>query len=201
MANYTVTNNNDDGVGSLRWAIAQANSNGGLDTIDFEVNSVVLTTGINITDSLNVSGNGVTITQTGSDRIFNINDNTADLIEVNFDNLTLTGGNPVDTGGTISASENVSISNSQLLGNETSKRGGAIYLEGGALFIANTTISDNKIQVNDVGPSNGGAIYIRNGVLDLVDSTISANEAYAESISLAFSTGTISNTQINNNPI
>ena len=111
----------------------------------------------------------------------------------------MTGGNPVDTGGAISASENVSISNSQLLGNETSKRGGAIYLEGGALFTANTTISDNKIQVNNVGPSNGGAIYIRNGVLDLVDSTISANEAYAESISLAFSTGTISNTQINNN--
>jgi parallel beta-helix repeat protein len=36
---YTVTNTNDSGVGSLRWAINQANANPGPDTIDFNITS------------------------------------------------------------------------------------------------------------------------------------------------------------------
>lgn len=36
-ATYTVTNTNDDGTGSLRWAITQANDHAGADTIPFNI--------------------------------------------------------------------------------------------------------------------------------------------------------------------
>ena len=36
-ATYTVTNTDDSGNGSLRWAIEQANSNPGLDNIYFDI--------------------------------------------------------------------------------------------------------------------------------------------------------------------
>ncbi len=36
-ATYTVTNTNDSGTGSLRWAINQANDHAGADTIPFNI--------------------------------------------------------------------------------------------------------------------------------------------------------------------
>lgn len=65
---YTVTNNNDSGAGSLRQAIADANSNAGADQIDFAISgagphTIVLTTGgITITDQVKVNG----LSQSGS---------------------------------------------------------------------------------------------------------------------------------------
>ncbi len=36
LSTFTVTNTADSGTGSLRWAVGQANSAGGADTIDFD---------------------------------------------------------------------------------------------------------------------------------------------------------------------
>ena len=47
-ATYTVTNVNDSGVGSLRWAIQQANSNPGGDTIDFNIPAHLCDSGTNV---------------------------------------------------------------------------------------------------------------------------------------------------------
>lgn len=67
MTTYNVTNSNDSGEGSLRAAIALANASEGLDTITIEVDTVNLETEIEITDSLDLVGNGATIAQTGEE--------------------------------------------------------------------------------------------------------------------------------------
>ena len=75
MTTFTVTNNNDSGVGSLRWALESANANEGLDNIKIE-SDITLTSALDVADDVNIySLTGNTITQTGNDRLFNINDN------------------------------------------------------------------------------------------------------------------------------
>ncbi|MEO1018968.1 MAG: hypothetical protein AAFY56_14935, partial [Pseudomonadota bacterium] len=65
MAIYTVDNTNDNGAGSLRLAITQANANAGPDTIDFNLppgSTIALTSGeIDISDDLTIQGDGTTI--------------------------------------------------------------------------------------------------------------------------------------------
>ena len=67
MATYTVSNSDDSGVGSLRQAIADANSNPGLDKINFEVINVELNSAILIADAVDITGNGAVVSQTQSD--------------------------------------------------------------------------------------------------------------------------------------
>ncbi len=60
-ANYTVTNTNDSGAGSLRQAIIDANTNPGADTIDFNItggpNTISPTSPLpNITDQVTIDG-------------------------------------------------------------------------------------------------------------------------------------------------
>ncbi len=62
-ASYTVTNTSDDGSsGTLRWAITQANSSAGADTIDFAngvTGTITLTSDLpSITDDLTITGPG-----------------------------------------------------------------------------------------------------------------------------------------------
>jgi uncharacterized SAM-binding protein YcdF (DUF218 family) len=56
-ANFTVTSLNDNGAGSLRGAIAQANVNPGADTIDFAVTGTIVLTGgqLQIDDALTIT--------------------------------------------------------------------------------------------------------------------------------------------------
>jgi len=62
-ATYTVTSRVDDGstsnTGTLRWAVAQANINGGLDTVDFNIagaNSITARSPLTITDPIILDG-------------------------------------------------------------------------------------------------------------------------------------------------
>ena len=110
MATYIVTNNKDSGVGSLREAIAFANANLGEDAIEI-VTDISLSGAINITDGVTISSSfGATITQTGSDRIFKIDDGDDSVdINVKIDRINITGGNPALMGGAILSYENLSI--------------------------------------------------------------------------------------------
>lgn len=81
---FTVTNTSDAGAGSLRQAVAGANSNAGPDTIVFApgvVGKITLTTGqITITGSLTITGPGaklLTISGNNASRVFNIDDSNA----------------------------------------------------------------------------------------------------------------------------
>ena len=176
MAIFTVNNSNDSGAGSLREALLTANANPGLDTIEIEVTNIELQEALAITDSVDIFGNGVVITQTGSDRLFTINDETEAEISVTLDNLKLTGGRPKATGGAVLSYEALTITQAEIYGNATSLRGGGIYSEG-SLTVKDSHIHSNAI-AEDPQTSAGGGIYTKNGgTLELSNTLIEANTA------------------------
>src|SRR5262249_42976428 len=152
-ATLTVTNPLDDGSqGSLRWAITQANSNPGADTIDTYETPPALSTiprhldltlgGTQlptITGDLTVLGHRDTvISGAGRGRIFEI----ASGVTVNLDGVTLTGGRSDGMGGAVLNSGTLSVSNSVITANQAADGGG--IFNGGALTLTDSTISDNR---------------------------------------------------------
>lgn len=177
MTTYNVTNSNDNGAGSLREALTLANANEGADTIVL-MSDVTLSSAIAITDNVTIEGNKHLVTQTGTDRLFTIDDGNAEQdSQVNLSELRLTGGAPVETGGAIYSVENLAIADSELFGNATTKRGGAVYQEGASLDITNSYIHDNAIA--DGTTSAGGGVYIREGNLTVDNSNFERNAALA----------------------
>ena len=199
MATYIVTNNQDLGIGSFRWAIAQANTNSGADTIEFEVDVVTLNSAILITDTAILNGNDVTINQTGTERLLNITDNNSEtLINVTLNNLTLTGGRPEELGGAIYTFESLTVNDSVIRDNITSQKGGGIYSEGGTLTITNSLFEQNKI-VGESASSSGGAFYIQDGTLNIDNSRFDDNESYVGVGAIAGGQSSITNSSFNNN--
>ena len=176
MVTFTVSNANDSGDGSLRKAIASANASPGTDVI--EVNSdVTLNSGLEITESLEIVGNSFTIDQTGSDRLFTIDDGNDDVDStVSITGLTLTGGMPEDSGGAILSLENLEISHSILTDNFTQNRGGAVFVDGANLTIFRSRIADNAIDTS-LMTSAGGGVFVRSGQLDVSNSEFVNNVA------------------------
>ena len=198
MTNFIVTNNNDSDTGSLRWAVEQANANAGLDTIDFEVELVTLASAINVTDSVIFNGNNTTIDQVGSDRIFNINDDSDTLLDVTINGLTLEGGRPDELGGAIYTVENLTVNESVFKDNVTSKRGGGIYSEGAALTITNSLFEQNEV-VGEYTVSSGGAFYIEDGILDVSNSSFLNNKSFISVATIAGGESTILDSTFDNN--
>ncbi len=213
MANFTVTNLFDSGMGSLRQAILDANSTSGADLISFDNllsgGSINLISGeLSITDSLTINGLGadfLTVDAGGNDfRVFNINDGTTSFIDVSIDGLTITGGNLFgsnDNGAGILNTENLTISNSTIAGNTVSAtfRGGGGIGNFGTLTVTNSRIVDNKV-TGSLG--NGGGIFNSIGIATITDSTISGNTASSSGGGIgnrASNTVTVTNSTISNN--
>ncbi len=208
---FTVDNTNDNGSGSLRQAIEDANATPGNDRIQFEPGlsgqEIILTSGeLQISESVNIQGllNADDLTISGNDtsRIFLIDDfNAENQIDVSIDKLTLTEGNSSQGGGAIANSENLTISQSQIINNqntsqETTDGGGAIRNSNtGSLNIDRTLISHNQssafgggitnfgelnlnyssISDNQVTGGGGGGIDNRGTMADITDSLIANN--------------------------
>ena len=160
-ATFTVSNINDDGIGSLRSSVSQANATSEVDTIVFDAQvfstakTITLTSGpINITNSLSINGPGanlLTISGGNQSRIFFSNNSSSEII---VNNLTLTQG--------------------------FAANGGAIYTFC-SLKLSNVVITGNTAMGAEVGPpgniiSLGGGIYSA-GELVITDSIISNNTA------------------------
>jgi hypothetical protein len=187
LANYPVSLLTDviadDGLYTLREAIVAANSNPGLDTIDFSVTgTITLTEGeLPITDHLSIIGNGVdslAISGNHENRVFNIdNANTLTFIDVTISGVTITGGEVTgnNNGGGIYSTENLTLDHVAVVGNKTSTTGsgGGIYSNSGNLEILSSTIHDNHALVG------GGARIVMSGssIIDIIGSTFSANKA------------------------
>jgi len=163
-----VTNADNDGVGSLRWAIANTPIG---DTITFDPRligkAIVLKSADIHTGSkkLKIQGLGKERLVIGSKNNINvIIDPGASVIisDVAFKGSSLA---IADEGG-------LTLTNSTVSGNSATGSGGGIY-NVGTLSLTNSTVSGNSA-------ASGGGISSRSGTLSLTNSTISGNSAVIE---------------------
>ncbi len=176
--NFIVTNTNDTGPGSLRQALADA-ATPGPDTITFApglTGHITLNSEITISTAVTLDAtshpSGVTISGNNTTRLFFVT-STGNLT---LRSLTLTGGTGANStyngsGGCISNSGTLTLTQSTLSGNTADINGGGIYNDaGGTLTLTQSTLSGNTADIN------GGGIY-NLGTLTLTHSTLSGNMA------------------------
>jgi hypothetical protein len=186
-ATFTVTNLDDDGAGSLRDAVAQANAAEGADTVVFDDGlggSIVLSSGeIAITDALNIQGPGaavLTIDADGGSRIFAVSV-PGDPFEVVISGLRLTGGS-ASGGGAIRVDDaDLVLRDCELSGNTSPGWAGALYFIAPRLLIEDCELSDNS------AGTSAGAAYIganeatlRRVVMERNQANSSAGAAYLD---------------------
>ena len=188
-ATFTVINTADNGAGSLRQAVLDANSTAGDDTIEFSsffnTPQIIALTGgelvVAANGSLTINGPGadkLTISGSGASRILSSGAN----VVVNINNLRFTEGNGV--------------------GAVNSGRGGAIYNVGGTMVISNSIITQNTA-------ANGGALNNAASAspsvpanLTIINCSITGNSATSSGSAMQnFSTSTmnIRNTTVSGN--
>jgi predicted outer membrane repeat protein len=216
---YIVTNTNDNGTGSLRQAIINANNDPGIETIIFDQtgifgdaipDTIILTSG-----ELSVS-KGVIIQGTGANKLAISGNNASHVFNasasLSIDGLNITGGNAVNGGG-IYSSSSVTVSNSIISGNTASNSGGGIYstssvtvsnstfsgntanTNGGGIFSSNATVRNSSISGNIA--NLGGGIYSSNSTIS--NSTLSSNIANSNGGGIFSSNATVSNSTISSN--
>jgi hypothetical protein len=166
-----VSNANDSGVGSLRWAINAANIFEGVNEITFSEDffymqrTIHITSEMSITDSVIISGLGtnlIIVDADGNSRIFNIASNT--LVTIN--GITITDGDAGEnSGGAIYTAGGLRLENVEISSSSTSANGGAI-------FVANDgELHTMKVTISDSSAAEGNAIYSL-GKLSMFNSTI-----------------------------
>jgi hypothetical protein len=175
----TVNNTNDNGLGSLRQALASAHDG---DTIDATgVSGVItLTTGELLVDkTVTINGGGadvLAVDGNASSRVFHIGSGERTTIS----GLTIRNGHDDNVGGGIEneSGATLTIVNSTVTGNTAGSignpavEGGGIY-NLGTLSIVNSTVSGNAAG----GISGGGGGIFNDGPLTIVNSTFSGNTA------------------------
>jgi hypothetical protein len=174
LSTWTVTSPADSGDGSLRAAIAGAQSG---DQIAFDQSlqgqTIALTSGqLVLTKSLDIEGLGADLLAiSGSDasRAFDI----ASGVSVVIDDLTIadgraTQGAGIDNAGILTVSR-CTLSHNQAVGSAADEgRGGGIFNAPGAtLFVAYSTFIDNQAVGGDGGPGQPGGFGTGGGIDNL----------------------------------
>ncbi len=183
---FLVTNTNDSGVGSLRWAIDNANRAPNTQTIDFAPEmigqTIDLSSGaLQITDSTRINAdideNGsadVTVDAGGISRVLEVSANKI----VTIQGMVLKGGLGDGAGGIFNRGNltlrNSSVRNNIGIGN-TGLGGGGIYNSGASsvLTLLGSTISNNSTT------ERGGGIYNNGGQVTIDNSRVENNSAEA----------------------
>jgi hypothetical protein len=195
---FTVTNLLDDGsVGSLRWAVGQANMTGGDQTIDFDPTvfgtpqTITLAgTQLELTDTTGTEtitgpAAGVTVDGGGS-RVFRIDRGVTASVSgltisdggglLNLGTTTLTdctvSGNNAFGGGGISNTGTATLTNCTVSGNSTGRYG---YPGGGISNTGTATLTNCTVSGNSANGASGGGLYNRGGTVTLTDCTVSGN--------------------------
>ena len=185
MSVITVTSIADNGTGSLRAAIAQAQSG---DTIQFASSlanqTITLTSGeldIAVGKNLIVDGagaSGLTISGNNASRIFHLESTSVNPTSLTIKNLTLANGYTNEFGGAIRTEHQgqLTVENTQFNNNVASLGGGAIF----GAYQGTVTVSGSEFDSNTATAGNdergGGAIATWGGIRTTVtDSTFTNN--------------------------
>lgn len=188
---YVVTTTDDSGVGSLRWAIDNANQSLTSQTITFAPalsgQTIVLTNDrLSITNSVTIEGDidqdgssDVTVSRDGNASAFSVfrlddGNGIADQT-ITINGLTISGGAALDStnpgGGGIYNLENLILTSSSIRDN-TAISGGGILNETGNVTITNSSISNNTAET-------GGGLFDFFGTIALTNSSLIGNIATA----------------------
>lgn len=200
-----VTNADDGGPGSLRFAMGTAFDQAGADSISFDPDffstprRIVLGSALpDINGDLSILGPGaslLTIDGANLDRVFNVGSGvTADLR-----GLTITGGNAgAGAGGGVLNGGGLTVTGCHITGNTAAFGGGISNELGASLSVDKSTISNNTA----TGNSTGGGIASSSEVM-ITNSTISGNRATGSGGDngggLRLGAATIENSTITNN--
>jgi hypothetical protein len=170
----TVTSYADDGAGTLRQAIADANADyyTSFDTIDIQVTgTITLQSQLQIDAKVAIVGPGaknLTISGSGSDRVMWILHGSF----VSIEGVTIANGNASSLmfpeGGAIYNSGFLTLTHCEIVGN-AALEGGGIFNDA-TLWLVDSTVSANS------AASAGGGISTRE-TLVMINSTISGNSA------------------------
>ncbi len=203
---YTVTNTDANGPGSLRQAILDANSNPGPDAISFSPGvsgTIVLTAALPaIGDDLTITGPGaenLAISGDNAHRVISITASTA----VTITNVTVRDGNPTDgNGGGIYSAGDLFLGNMYIISNTISTSysdgGSGIYIAQGTATLSSTHISDNNTGFS----FGGGGVYVDGPTttLEIRGGEISHNHAsIGGGVCVYEGTATLSNTRVLSN--
>ena len=215
-ATFNVTKATDSADGacdadcSLREAIIAANASAGADDVVVPAGTYVLelvgasedaaaTGDLDVTDDLTVIGAdpGASIVKQGSsDRVIHVLSGRVVISGLSLENgapFTLSGGGGIRNQGTLT------LINSRISGNTANDGGGILNSAGGALTLADTTISGN-LSTGAYGFGGGG--ITNRGAISLTSCTISGNTANNDGggiLNLGDGTATLTNTTISQN--
>ena len=179
LSAFTVRNLTDGGLGSLRAAIASANTNPGADVIAFAAGvrgTVALTSGeLVITDALRIDGPGsgrLAVSGNNASRVFNIGGGA----EVEIDGLTVTRGHGLLRGGGILNAGTLTLSDAVVSDNvvvglpgatpASDAMGGGI-LNNGNLTVRHTTFVHNRSLGADGNPGGPGSTGLGGAIMSV----------------------------------
>jgi hypothetical protein len=189
----TLDNTTGSIVGSLRWAVNQANATKGADTINFDSTvfspaKTITLTGSQLvlsdtTGATTITGPaaGVKISGGGLSGVFQV----GNLVSASISGLTISGGKTTGNGGGLdNLGGSLTLTNCTVSSNSAGSVGGGLYTSAaGTTTLSNCTISGNSATVG------GGANS--QGTLSLTNCTVSGNTATTAFGGLESSSGTL----------
>lgn len=174
---FLVENLNNDGDGSLRWAIEEANANPGKDTIPFAKGlegTIDLITEIVINDNLVIKGPGVdaiVLDGMGDSRIIAV----TSAASASISGLAFVNGMDVFGGGAITSLSGTSLSLQDVVFTDNQGGfGGAVeFLSDGKLTIRAAVFAGNSSDAN----GGGLRLELEHATARVMDSLFAGNEA------------------------
>ena len=169
---FDVVNSNSEGIGSLAWAIDQANlAGGGTINVNPSVKSITLNAELAIRVNATINGEGVTLSGTGTHRLFKVTGGS-----VTFNRITFTKGNASSgNGGAVevdSTNASAEFNNCTFYDNQARDYGGAVCVTNGS-ETSSSVMKHCTIAGNMAG--NGGGVALLNGEMSLMSSVVLGN--------------------------